>query len=169
MPAKKSNNAELPNRPSWDQYFLDIARVVATRSTCFRRKVGAVIVRNKKIVSTGYNGAPKYQRNCAEIGNCYRQDHNITSFTSLEKCRAVGSHAESNAICLAAKDGTATDNSTIYIYGHTDICGQCRAMIANSGIVRALIMTPEGQITDFDVAKWNTHEIDKENGEKERI
>ena len=153
------------NRPSWDEYFLNIAQVVATRSTCFRRQVGAVIVHEKKIVSTGYNGSPRYQPSCAEVGFCYRDKHNIPSLTQIERCRSVGSHAESNAICLAAKDGTATDGSTIYIYGHIDICLQCRAMIANCGIKRAIIKRPDGSTEEFDVTAWTSHPLDL-NGTK---
>jgi dCMP deaminase len=150
-----------PDRPDWDTYFTEIAKVVATRSTCFRNQVGAVIVRERKIISTGYNGAPRYQKNCAEMGFCYRNDHNIKSGTQLEKCRAIGAHAESNAICLAAKDGTACDKATIYVFGHINICPQCRAMIANSGIVRAIITHPNGTREDYDVTQWTVHPLDK--------
>ncbi|MHA1341408.1 MAG: deoxycytidylate deaminase [Promethearchaeota archaeon] len=151
------------SRPDWDKYFLDIAQVVATRSTCFRHKVGAVIVKDKKIISTGYNGAPKYQKNCEEIGFCYRNKNNIKSLTQLEKCRAVGSHAESNAICLAAKDGSATEGATIYIHGHTDVCSQCRAMIANAGIIRVLIRKPSEEIIEYNVREWKVHPVDLRN------
>ncbi|MCP4762232.1 MAG: cytidine deaminase [archaeon] len=147
-------------RPSWEQYFFDIAKVVGTRSTCFRNKVGAVIVRDKKIISTGYNGAPKYQRNCEEMGYCYRNKNQIKSQTEIERCRAVGSHAESNAICLAAKDGTSTNGATIYVYGHVDFCVQCRALIANSGIEKALIKSPDGIIKRYEVPNWIIHPID---------
>lgn len=147
-------------RPTWDQYFLDIAEVVASRSTCFRRKVGAVIVHDKKIVSTGYNGAPKYQKNCGEIGFCYRDKNNIESLKEIDRCRAIGSHAESNAICLAAKDGTSTSGSTIYMVGHVDICVQCRAMIANSGIIRAVLRKVDGEIQEHNVKDWNSHFVD---------
>ncbi len=85
-------------RPSWDEYFLEIAEVVSHRASCFRNHVGAVIVQDKDIISTGYNGAPAFQKNCLEIGWCYRDRHNIKSGTNLELCRSVGSHAESNAI-----------------------------------------------------------------------
>ena len=112
-------------RPEWDQYFLNIARVVAERSSCLRNKVGAVIVNNKDIISTGYNGAPQYQKNCIEIGFCYRNKHSIKSGTQLEMCRAVGSHAESNAISLAARNGHSTNKATIYIVGHNFVCNQC--------------------------------------------
>ncbi len=78
------------SRPDWDQYFLNIAKAVAERSSCLRNHVGAVIVNNKDIISTGYNGAPQFQKNCLEIGKCYRNDNKIKSGTQLERCRAVG-------------------------------------------------------------------------------
>jgi dCMP deaminase len=148
-------------RPSWEDYFLDIAQVVASRSTCFRRKVGAVIVRDKQIISTGYNGAPKYQPNCQDLGYCYRDKNNIKSLTEIDRCRAIGSHAESNAICLAAKFGSATDGTIIYIQGHTDICVQCRGMIANAGILQAIIRKEDATIEHHDVTKWIIHPVDQ--------
>ncbi len=155
------NKSEKRIRPSWDQYFLNIAKVVATRSSCLRNQVGAVIVKNKDIVSTGYNGAPQYQPNCLEIGWCYRDKHNIKSGTQLEKCRAVGSHAESNAIALAARNGHSTNNATIYVYGHYFICNQCKAMIANANIKRVVIQTPDGKIEEFyPEIDWRIHPID---------
>ena len=150
----------MSERPDWETYFLNFAEVASTRSTCFRNKVGAVIVKDKKIISTGYNGVPKYQNNCMQIGFCYRDKNKIKSMTQLEKCRAVGSHAESNAICLAAKDGSACDGATLYAYGHTDICPQCRAMIANSGINQAIIKTPDGIIKHYIVKEWTIHAVD---------
>lgn len=149
-------------RPDWDEYFLAIAKTVATRSTCFRNKVGAVIVRNKEIVSTGYNGAPTYQKNCLEIGNCFRNINKIESGTQLERCRAVGSHAESNAVVLAAKNGHSTNGATIYITGHRMICNQCKAIIANSGITRVVLQKPDGIIEEFYPEKdWKIHPIDE--------
>ncbi|MFN3411121.1 MAG: deoxycytidylate deaminase [Exilispira sp.] len=149
------------SRPSWDEYFIEIAKTVSSRSTCFRNKVGAVIVKDKEIISTGYNGAPSYQKNCLEIGYCYRNRNNITSGTSLELCRAVGSHAESNAVVLAAKHGHSTNGATLYIVGHKFICNQCKAIIANSGIKRVLLKTINGEILEFFPEKdWAIHPID---------
>ncbi len=148
-------------RPSWDQYFFEIAKAVATRSTCFRNKVGAVIVKDKEIISTGYNGAPSYQKNCLEIGYCFRNKNNIASGKSLELCRAVGSHAESNAVILAAKHGHSTNGATLYIVGHKFICNQCKAIIANSGIKRVLLKDLEGNIFEYFPEKdWSIHPID---------
>jgi len=149
------------NRPGWDEYFLEIAKTVSSRSTCFRNKVGAVIVKDKEIISTGYNGAPSYQKNCLEIGYCYRNKNNIVSGTSLELCRAVGSHAESNAVVLAAKHGHSTNQATLYIVGHKFICNQCKAIIANAGIKRVVLKTIDGEIQEFFPEKdWNIHPID---------
>jgi dCMP deaminase len=149
-------------RPDWDSYFLQIAKVVATRSSCLRRQVGAVIVQDKDIISTGYNGAPAYQKNSIEYGFCYRDKHDIPSGTHLELCRAVGSHAESNAIVLAARNGHSTANGTIYVFGHNFICNQCKAMIANAWIKRVVLERPDGSVEEFfPEAHWTIHPVDQ--------
>lgn len=153
------------SRPDWDQYFLNIAKAVAERSSCLRNHVGAVIVYNKDIISTGYNGAPQFQKNCLEIGRCYRNDNKIKSGTQLERCRAVGSHAESNAISLAARNGNSTNNSTMYIIGHDNICNQCKALISNANIKRVVQLTPDNKVREFFPEKdWLIHPIDEETG-----
>lgn len=149
-------------RPDWDTYFLNIAKAVAERSSCLRNKVGAVIVRDKDIISTGYNGAPQYQRNCLEIGFCFRNNNNIPSGTQLERCRAVGSHAESNAISLAARNGHSTNKATIYIIGHNIVCNQCKALISNANIVRVVLLNTKNEILEFIPEKdWIIHPIDQ--------
>lgn len=149
-------------RPNWDEYFLDIAEVVSRRASCFRNHVGAVIVQDKDIISTGYNGAPSFQKNCLEIGYCYRDRHNIKSGTNLELCRAVGSHAESNAIVLAAKNGHSTSNGTMYLYGHTMICNQCKAIISNANIKKVIQKAPDGKVKIFYPKKdFTIHPIDQ--------
>jgi dCMP deaminase len=149
-------------RPGWDQYFLNIAKVVAERSSCIRNKVGAVIVNDKDIISTGYNGSPQYQKNCLEIGYCYRNKNGIKSGTQLERCRAVGSHAESNAISLAARNGHSTDKATIYIVGHNVVCNQCRAQIANANILRVVLLDINNEVHEFTPeTDWNVHPIDE--------
>lgn len=150
-------------RPDWDEYFLEFARVAASRSSCTRSQVGAVIVRDKDIISTGYNGAPKYQKNCLEIGSCYRDVHQIPSGTQLERCRAVGSHAESNAIALAARNGHSTSDTTIFIVGHYFICNQCKAQIANAGITRVVLRRKDGVREEFFPHRdWTIHPVDLE-------
>ena len=153
----------MDQRPSWDEYFLLIACIVSKRSSCLRRKVGAVIVKDKDVISTGYNGAPQHQPNCIDIGNCYRNLHKIQSGTQLERCRASGSHGESNAIVLAAKNGHSTENSTLYIYGHEFICNMCKGMIANAGIDRVIHLRDSGVTREYDVARdWVKSVLDQE-------
>ena len=117
------------DRPSWPQYFMEIAHVVAKRSTCMRRQVGAVIVRDKQILSTGYNGAPKGLPHCEETG-CIRQELNVPSGERHELCRAI--HAEQNAIAQAAYNGVSLKDSTLYCT--TAPCSLCAKMIINAGI-----------------------------------
>jgi len=156
------------NRPNWDEYFLQICKVVSTRSVCYRSQCGSVIVKDKAIISTGYNGSPKGQRNCREIGYCYRNKHQILSGTQLEKCRAIGSHGESNAVVLAAKNHGGTDGATIYIYGNTAICAQCRAIIANAGIIRVVYRpkNTEDIIEYIPELDWNIHPLDMTDQKK---
>ena len=118
------------NRPSWDEYFASITRQVATRSTCLRRKVGAIIVKDKRILATGYNGAPKGVRSCLERGSCLRKELGVPSGQRHEICR--GLHAEQNAIIQAAYHGVNIRDSVMYCT--TQPCVMCAKMIINSGI-----------------------------------
>ncbi|KDR94806.1 dCMP deaminase [Peptoclostridium litorale DSM 5388] len=127
-------------RPSWDEYFMEIAHVVKKRSTCLRRQVGAIIVRDKQILSTGYNGAPKGLKHCLDIG-CKRQQLGIKSGERHELCRAI--HAEQNAIVQAAHNGISIKDSTIYCT--TMPCVLCAKMIINAGINRIVF---EGEYPD---------------------
>jgi dCMP deaminase len=124
-------------RPSLDEYFLEIAFVVGKRATCIRNHVGAVIVRDKRILSTGYNGAPSGMKHCLEIG-CVRELEKIPSGTRHEKCRAV--HAEQNAIIQAAIHGVSIAGATLYCT-HLP-CILCAKMIINSDIKRVVYATP---------------------------
>ena len=126
----------MTDRPSIDDYFLEIASVVAKRSTCLRNTVGAVIVRDKRILSTGYNGAPRNLKHCLDIG-CIRDKENIASGTHHEKCRAV--HAEQNAIIQAALHGVGTEGATMYCTHQP--CILCTKMIINAHIVRVVYTT----------------------------
>ena len=121
-------------RPSWDAYFMAIAKLAATRSTCLRRQVGAVIVRDKKILSTGYNGAPKELKHCLDIG-CLREKLGIPSGERHELCRAA--HAEQNAIVQAASFGVPIKNSIMYSTTHP--CIMCTKLIINAGIKKIII------------------------------
>ncbi|MGB9812796.1 MAG: deoxycytidylate deaminase [Thermovenabulum sp.] len=118
-------------RPSWDSYFMEIAEVVSKRSTCLRRQVGAVIVKDKHIVATGYNGAPSGLLHCEEVG-CLREKLGVPSGERHELCR--GLHAEQNAIIQAAALGSSIKDSTIYVT--TQPCALCAKMIINAGIKR---------------------------------
>jgi len=119
-------------RPDWDSYFMEIARIVSKRSTCIRRNVGSLIVKDKRILSTGYNGAPIHLRHCIDTG-CMRERLNIASGERHELCR--GLHAEQNAIIQAAYHGVSINGADIY---STHLpCSICMKMIINAGIVKA--------------------------------
>ncbi|HOG45790.1 MAG TPA: cytidine/deoxycytidylate deaminase family protein [Anaerolineae bacterium] len=120
-------------RPSWDDYFMDITQRVATRSTCLRRQVGAVIVLGKRMLATGYNGAPRGMPHCDETG-CLRAELGIPSGQRQEICR--GLHAEQNAIIQAALHGVSVAGGTIYVTHQP--CITCAKMIINAGIERVV-------------------------------
>ena len=118
-------------RPSWDEYFMEIAGVVASRSTCLRRSVGAVIVKDNRLLTSGYNGAPQGLLHCREAG-CLREKLAIPSGERHELCR--GTHAEQNAIVQAACHGVSIAGGTVYVTFHP--CSACAKMIINAGIRR---------------------------------
>lgn len=118
-------------RPSWDEYFMEIAELVKKRSTCLRRKVGAVIVKDNRILTTGYNGAPPGAKHCDEIG-CLREIMSIPSGERHELCRAL--HAEQNAVIQAAKYGIPIEGSTIYTTTYP--CVICSKILIASNIKR---------------------------------
>jgi dCMP deaminase len=122
-------------RPSWDEYFMEMAALTAKRSTCMRRNVGAVIVQDKHIIATGYNGAPKGIPHCEEIGGCLRERMNIPSGERHELCRAL--HAEQNAIIQAATLAQSIEGASIYITNQP--CVICAKMIINAGIKRIVV------------------------------
>lgn len=121
------------NRPSWDQYFMDITRLVATRSTCLRRQVGAVLVKGRNILASGYNGVPSGITHCDADG-CLRARLNVPSGERHELCR--GLHAEQNAIIQAARHGVNIDGATLYCT--TMPCIICTKMIINAGINKVI-------------------------------
>jgi len=153
----------MQERPSWDAYFMQIAQLVKTRATCPRRSVGAVIVRDKRILSTGYNGAPRGLPHCPEGGGehdwplgCLRAGHCI---------RAL--HAEQNALLQAAMMGIACQDSTMYVTCQP--CNNCAKMIINAGIVRVIY---EGEYPDefskelfrdskMDVLRFSDNRLEK--------
>lgn len=122
-------------RISWDEYFMRFAELAATRTTCLRRSVGAVIVKNKHILATGYNGAPKKVPHCKDLGGCLREKLNVPSGERHELCRAL--HAEQNAIIQCAMSGQNIEGATIYITHQP--CIICSKMIINAGIKRIVV------------------------------
>jgi len=119
----------MDSRPSWNDYFMDIATLVASRSTCLRRQVGCVIVKGRRILSTGYNGAPSGVAHCIDVG-CKRMDEGIPSGERVEMCRGV--HAEQNAIIQGARHGVILQGATCYTT--TQPCSICTKMLINAGI-----------------------------------
>jgi dCMP deaminase len=130
MKKKVSSHA----RPSWDEYFLEVARLVSRRSTCLRRSVGAVLVKEKKILATGYNGAPSGIKHCIDIG-CIREKLKIPSGQRHELCQ--GLHAEQNVLLQAALYGISTRKSILYITNQP--CAICAKMLINAGIKEIVI------------------------------
>jgi dCMP deaminase len=120
-------------RPDNDTYFMRMADLVATRSTCLRRQVGAVVVKEKRVLTTGYNGAPKGLKHCAEVG-CVRQQMNVESGTRHELCRGV--HAEQNAVIQAAYFGVSIKDATIYTTNFP--CSVCAKILVNAGIAEVV-------------------------------
>lgn len=125
----------MSKRPSWDEYFMGMAELTAQRSTCLRRQVGAVIVQDKHIIATGYNGAPRGIPHCEEKGGCLREELGIPSGERHELCRAL--HAEQNAIIQAATLAQSIDGATMYITHQP--CIICAKMIINAGIRRIVV------------------------------
>ena len=145
-------------RPGWDQYFMDIARVVASRSNCMKRKVAAVIVLDKRIISTGYNGTPRGTKNCNE-GGCPRCNNLATSGTGLDEC--LCSHGEENAIVQASYHGVSLKDATIY--STFAPCLMCAKMIINSGI-REVVYNLDYPLNDsafrlFNQARVNVRQL----------
>jgi len=128
-----NNGEKAGQRPDWDEYFLDIAKLVSRRSSCRRRSVGAVLVREKRILATGYNGAPTGLRHCLDLG-CLREQNNVPSGERHELCR--GLHAEQNSIIQAALHGVSVKEATLYCTNHP--CVICAKMIINAGVAKVI-------------------------------
>ena len=133
-------------RPGWDEYFMKAAKLVSSRSTCLRRKVGAVLVKDKRILATGYNGAPTGIVHC-EVAGCLREKLHVPSGERHELCR--GLHAEQNVILQAALHGISVNGSTIYITNAP--CSICAKMIINAGIKEVIYADsyPDRMAQDF--------------------
>ena len=150
----------MDNRTSKELYYLSIAESVLSRSTCLRRKYGALIVRNDEIISTGYNGAPRGRRNCSDMNFCMRDHLKIPSGERYELCRSV--HAEANAIISAPRRDMM--GATLYLVGRnaktgkfledTTPCSMCRRLIINSGISNVVACVGEGKYIATHVRDW---------------
>jgi len=150
----------MDNRRSKENYYLDIADAVLRRSTCLRRKYGAIIVRNDEILSTGYNGAPRGRSNCSDLGCCTREKLCIPSGERYELCRSV--HAEANAIISAARRDML--GGVLYLVGReagtgelvadTTPCAMCRRFIINAGIKKVVSRLTEDEYTVTLVRDW---------------
>ncbi len=148
------------NRIDKENYYLDIAETVLERSTCLRRRYGAIIVQHDEIVSTGYNGAPRGRKNCMDLGYCAREAMNVPSGQRYELCRSV--HAEMNAIISAARRDAI--GSTLYLAGReakngellhdATSCSMCRRLIINAGIERVVIRNTELDYSVVHVEDW---------------
>lgn len=140
----------------WDERFMNLAETVAEWSSCYQsnRHVGAVVVKDKRVLTTGYNGAPSGILSCAERGECLRRVKNIPSGTMQEVCYAV--HAEQNAICQAAKLGISLDGATIYVTHQP--CVICTRMIINSGIKK--VIYKNGYPDEFAVELFKQSDVE---------
>ena len=155
----KKSDATKPKRAGWDQYFMNIAKVVASRSTCDRKFVGAVIVRDKTILSTGYNGSIRKLEHCDEAGHMMENGHCVATI-----------HAEANAVLQAAKNGVRIDESTLYTTASP--CWPCFKMIANAGIRRICYGEFYRDERIFSIAKKVKIElvrIDEKTNEKSKM
>ncbi len=150
-----------PKRISKDQYYLGIAEEVARRSTCFRRSIGAIIIRDDQIISTGYVGAPRKTKDSLEHGSCLRDKLKIPHGQRYELCRSV--HAEQNAIINAARAGVSLLGGDMYISGSVAgkfqpidafPCFICKKMIINAGLNRIICSTADGNMKAFRVNDW---------------
>ena len=149
-------------RISWINYYLDIAQTVASRSTCLRKKYGAIIVKNNVIISTGYCGSPRGRENCCDRGNRIREELQIPRGERFELCRSV--HGEANAIIAASREQML--DSTMYeacvnpqtgeIIGNVDSCQMCKRLIINAGIAKVIIRTAPTQYRSVNVSSWLT-------------
>ncbi len=147
-------------RVSKVNYYLDIAETVSERSTCLRKRYGAIIVKNDVIVSTGYNGAPRGRKNCSDIGSCMRDTLNIPRGERYELCRSI--HAEANAIIAAAREQmigsdlymACTDPNDGSIVPNTCSCMMCKRQVINAGISRVIVREDKENYTIYDVQDW---------------
>jgi dCMP deaminase len=165
-------------RPDKDEYYLNIAKEVASRTTCLCAKIGALIIKDDQIIATGYVGAPRKTKSCHERGNCLRRQLGIPSGQRYELCRSV--HAEQNAIINAARSGVNILGGTMYLYGEKIFEGKsklinvvpcfiCKKMILNSGLKELICNREDGSIKKFDLEKWSNEWKEKDMTEDMEI
>jgi dCMP deaminase len=147
---------EVAERPAWEQYFMDITKLVAKRSTCRRRAVGAVIVKDKRVLTTGYNGAPSNIRHCIEAG-CLREDMQVASGERHELCRGI--HAEQNAIIQAALHGVSINDAVLFCTNQP--CSICAKMIINAGIKKIYYLSGYADTLSQEMLKEAAVEVIK--------
>ncbi len=150
----------MSNRVSKENYYLDIAQTVSERSTCLRRRFGAIIVKNDSIISTGYNGAPRGRKNCDDLGYCFREKLGIPRGERYEMCRSV--HAEANAIIAAPREQML--GSTLYmvctnpedgaVMGGTSSCMMCKKLAINAGIEKLVVRDDAENFRVINVSDW---------------
>ena len=148
------------DRTSKHNYYLDIAQTVSERSTCIRRRFGAIIVKNDVIIATGYNGAPRGRLNCSDIESCVREEMNVPRGERYELCRAV--HAEANAIIAASREQMqgatmymcCTDPWTKDVVGSICSCAMCKRLIINAGIEEVVAREDKDNYTIYQVSDW---------------
>ena len=148
------------DRISKENYYLDIAQTVAERSTCMRKKYGAIIVKNDVIISTGYNGSPRGRRNCNELQFCMREKLQIPRGERYELCRSV--HAEANAIIAAPRDQmlgatlymACVDPESETLVPHTSSCMMCKKLVINAGISFIVVRDDKENFRVIDVNEW---------------
>ena len=141
-------------------YYLNIAETVCERSTCLRRKFGAVIVKNDEVISTGYNGAPRGRKNCCDLGYCVREKMQVPRGERYELCRSV--HAEANAIISSSRE--KMQGATLYMVGldaktneyvkNTSSCSMCKRLVINAGIDKVIVRDTKEDYTIFKVSDW---------------
>ena len=160
------------DRVSKENYYLDIAQTVSERSTCLRKRYGAIIVKNDVIISTGYNGAPRGRKNCSDIGRCTREELGIPRGERYELCRSV--HSEANAIISASRESMlgstlymcCTEPKTGEIVSGVNSCMMCKRLILNAGIEKVIARNTKDEFTEFLVQDWidNDESLDGTKG-----
>ncbi len=162
-----------------DEYYLNIAKTVAEKSTCLNVEIGCVIEKSDQIIATGYVGAPRKTKDCIDLGYCIRRQRNIPSGTGYEICRSV--HGEMNGLINAARAGVSVLDSNMYVYAGKRLengglenvkaypCLLCKKMIINAGIFRFIGNNPEGGYTVYNVSDWikDWQELDDLTQDKE--